>query len=36
MEMADTDPFGEHDKPNEGMSEHPDKGETIPFDFEES
>ena len=22
MKMADVDPFGEHDKPNESMSEH--------------
>ena len=33
MKMADIDinPFGEHDKPDEGMSEHLDEGEMIPI-----
>ena len=27
--MSDVDPFGEHDKPDKGTSEHLDEGEMI-------
>ena len=35
MKMAniDIDPFGEHDKPDQGMSEYPDEGEMILIDM---
>ena len=31
MKMSDFDPFGEHDKPDQGSSEWPDEGEMIPL-----